>query len=134
MIPYYPTREREARDEKEIPYMTTSIKAAELLDSPKMKELIINLNKTYDYVIIDTPPIGLVTDGVILMQQTDINLYIIRHNFSKSKTLSIINNLYNQEQVKNVHLIINDFKYTESGYGYGYGYGTSDYGYYENED
>ena len=76
--------------------------------------------------------IGLVTDGVILMQQTDINLYIIRHNFSKSKTLSIINNLYNQEQVKNVQLIINDFKYTESGYGYGYGY--SDYGYYENED
>ena len=117
-----------------IPSGPTPPNPAELLDSPKMKELIINLNKTYDYVIIDTPPIGLVTDGVILMQQTDINLYIIRHNFSKSKTLSIINNLYNQEQVKNVHLIINDFKYTESGYGYGYGYGTSDYGYYENED
>jgi capsular exopolysaccharide synthesis family protein len=117
-----------------IPSGPTPPNPAELLDSPKMKELIINLNKTYDYVIIDTPPIGLVTDGVILMQQTDINLYIIRHNFSKSKTLSIINNLYNQEQVKNVQLIINDFKYTESGYGYGYGYGYSDYGYYENED
>jgi len=117
-----------------IPSGPTPPNPAELLDSPKMKKLIIDLNKTYDYVIIDTPPIGLVTDGVILMQQTDINLYIIRHNFSKSKTLSIINNLYNQEQVKNVQLIINDFKYTERGYGYGYGYGASDYGYYENED
>jgi len=101
-----------------------------------MKELIEKLNKTYDYVIIDTPPIGLVTDGVILMQHTDVNLYIIRHNFSKIKTLNIINTLFSQKQVKNVQLIINDFKYTAAGYGYGYGYGygTSGYGYYETED
>ncbi|MDA9612243.1 hypothetical protein N9S08_00310, partial [Flavobacteriales bacterium] len=108
---------------------------AELLDSPKMQELITELNKTYDYVIIDTPPIGLVTDGVILMQQADINLYVVRHAYSKAKSLSIINNLYEQEQIKNVHVIINDFKYSSSGYGYGYGYGygTSGYGYYEEE-
>ena len=108
---------------------------AELLDSPKMKELISELNKTYNYVIIDTPPVGLVTDGVILMQHADVNLYIIRHNYSKTKSLSIINNLFKQEQVKNVHIIINDFKHSSSGYGYGYGYGygTSGYGYYEEE-
>ena len=106
---------------------------AELLDSPKMKELISELNKTYDYVIIDTPPVGLVTDGVILMQHADVNLYVIRHYYSKTKSLSIINNLFNQNQVKNVHIIINDFKHNSSGYGYGYGYeyGTSGYGYYE---
>ena len=107
---------------------------AELLDSKKMKNLIMELNKTYDYVIIDTPPIGLVTDGVILMQHADINLYIVRHNYSKSRALSIINNLFQQKQVKNVHIIINDFKHTSSGYGYGYGYDTSGYGYYENEE
>lgn len=108
---------------------------AELLDSPKMQELITELNKTYDYVIIDTPPIGLVTDGVILMQHADINLYVVRHGYSKAKSLSIINNLYEQEQVKNVNVIINDFKYSSTGYGYGYGYGygTSGYGYYEEE-
>ena len=55
---------------------------AELLDSSKMKDLIKLLNKTYDYVIIDTPPIGLVTDGVILMKNADINLYVVRHNLS----------------------------------------------------
>ena len=109
---------------------------AELLDSPKMKELIKELNKTYDYVIIDTPPIALVTDGVILMQHADINLYVVRHNYSNTKALNIINSLYNQKQVKNVHIIINDFKHSASGYGYGYGYGygTSGYGYYEEEE
>jgi len=109
---------------------------AELLDSPKMQELIKELNKTYDYVIIDSPPIGLVTDGVILMQHADVNLYVVRHGYSKAKMLSIINNLYNQEQVKNVQIIINDFQHTSSGYGYGYGYGyaTNGYGYYEDED
>ena len=109
---------------------------AELLDSSKMKELIQELNKKYDYVIVDTPPIGLVTDGVILMQYSDVNLYLVRHNYSKTKALDIINNLYNQEQVNNVHIIINDFKQSSSGYGYGYGYGygTSGYGYYETDD
>jgi len=108
---------------------------AELLDSKKMKDLIIELNKTYDYVIIDTPPIGLVTDGVILMQHADINLYVVRHNYSKAGALNVINNLYRQKQVENIHIIINDFKHTSSGYGYGYGYGygTSGYGYYEDE-
>ncbi|MEZ7929530.1 MAG: polysaccharide biosynthesis tyrosine autokinase, partial [Flavobacteriales bacterium] len=109
---------------------------AELLDSKKMRDLIMELNKTYDYVIIDTPPIGLVTDGVILMQHADVNLYIVRHNYSKTSALNVINNLYHQKQVENIHIIINDFKHTSSGYGYGYGYGygSSGYGYYENEE
>ena len=92
-----------------LPSGPTPPNPAELLDSSNMKELIEQLNKIYDYVIIDTPPIGLVTDGVILMQHTDVNLYIIRHNFSKIKTLNIINTLYSQKQVKNVQLIIKDF-------------------------
>jgi len=107
---------------------------AELLDSKKMKNLIMELNKTYDYVIIDTPPIGLVTDGVILMQHADVNLYVVRHNYSKAGALNVINNLYRQKQAKNINIIINDFKHTSSGYGYGYGYGSSGYGYYENEE
>ena len=109
---------------------------AELLDSKKMKDLIIELNKTYDYVIIDTPPIGLVTDGVILMQHADVNLYVVRHNYSKAGALNVINNLYRQKQVENIHIIINDFKHTSSGYGYGYGYGygSSGYGYYEDDE
>ncbi len=110
---------------------------AELLDSEKMEELIKKLNKKYDYVIIDTPPIGLVTDGVILMQYSDANLYVVRHDYSKIKSLNVINNLYNQEKIKDIHIIINDYKYKGStygyGYGYGYGYSGSGYGYYEEK-
>ncbi len=107
---------------------------AELLDSEKMKKLISDLHQKYDYVIIDTPPIGLVTDGVILMQNADINLYIIRHDYSTIKSLNIINSLYNDKQVKNVHAVINDFQLSSS-YGdiYGYGYGGYGYGYYEED-
>ena len=79
---------------------------AELLDSQSMQELIKKLNKTYDYIIIDTPPVGLVTDGVILMRYADINLYVVRHNFTKRDMLGSINNLFKQNYIKNLHIII----------------------------
>ena len=83
---------------------------AELLDSTKMQELIKKLNIEYDYVIIDTPPIGLVTDGVILMKNADINLYVVRHNYTKYQALSVVNGLYNNKQVENLQIIINDYQ------------------------
>ena len=118
---------------------------AELLDSQGMQELIIELNKMYDYIIIDTPPVGLVTDGVILMRYADINLYVVRHNYTKRNMLGSVNNLFKQNHIKNLNIIINDFEQTRSlygygydGYGYGYGYGYGSYGeggfgYYEEE-
>ena len=99
---------------------------AELLDSSKMKNLIKELNKKYDYVIIDTPPIGLVTDGVILMKNADINLYVVRHNYTKHQALAVVNSLYDNNQIHNLHFIINDYQNNMGNYGYGYGYG---YGY-----
>ena len=119
---------------------------AELLDSKGMQELIIELNKTYTYIIIDTPPVGLVTDGVILMRYADINLYVVRHNYTKRNMLGSVNNLFKQNHIKNLNIIINDFEQTRSlygygydGYGYGYGYGYGSYGeggfgYYEEEE
>ena len=109
---------------------------SELLDSETMNKIINDLKKKYDYVIFDTPPIGLVTDGVIIMKHTDINLYVVRHAFTKNKSLDTINKIYNRNQVNNIQIIINDFKQKSSsyGYGYGYGYGYEDgYGYYEND-
>jgi len=108
---------------------------AELLDSPKMNELLSILNKKYDYVIIDTPPIGLVTDGVIIMQYADANIYIIRHNYSKIKSLSVVNNIFKNKNISNLNIVINDYTENEGyGYGYGYGYGNDGYGYYEKDD
>jgi len=111
---------------------------AELLDSSKMGELITHLQKEYAYIIIDTPPIGLVTDGVSLMKYADINLYIVRHMYSNKRMLSFVNELFENKRVANLNLIVNDFNQNQSiygygGYGYG-GYGYGGYGYYEQEE
>ena len=105
---------------------------AELLNSEKMKELISELKKTYEFIILDTPPSGLVTDSVITMKLSDINLYMVRHNYTKKDMLNVINNLYDSKQVENINIIINDYIVSSSSYGYGYGYVYgSGYGYYE---
>jgi len=105
---------------------------SELLNSEKMKELITDLKKDFEYIIIDTPPAGLVTDSVITMKFSDINLYVVRHNYTKRSMLNIINNLHETKQVENINIIINDFIVSSSSYGYGYGYGNGNgYGYYE---
>jgi Mrp family chromosome partitioning ATPase len=51
--------------------------------SDGMSELIEELKKTYDYIILDTPPVGLVSDALELAQYSDVTLYIVRQNFSK---------------------------------------------------
>ncbi len=113
---------------------------AELLDNPRMGKLIQQLQKEYTFIIIDTPPIGLVTDGVSLMKYADINLYVVRHMYSKKKMLSVANTLYEANRVSNLNIIINDYEYNRSVYGYGYGYGysygydSSGYGYYEEDE
>ena len=105
---------------------------AELLNGDRMKELIKKLKDQYDYIIIDTPPCGLVTDSVITMKFSDINLYVVRHNYTKKNMLNIINDLFDSKQVNNLNIIINDYLVSSTSYGYGYGYGYGNgYGYYE---
>ena len=105
---------------------------SELLNSERMKKLITDLKKDFEYIIIDTPPAGLVTDSVITMKISDINLYVVRHNYTKRSMLNIINNLHDTKQVENINIIINDYIASSSTYGYGYGYGYGNgYGYYE---
>ena len=105
---------------------------SELLNGERMKALIENLKDQYDYIIIDTPPCGLVTDSVITMKFSDINLYVVRHNYTKKNMLNIINDLFDTKQVNNLNIIINDYMVNSNSYGYGYGYGYGNgYGYYE---
>ena len=89
-----------------------------------------DLQKKYKYIIIDTPPIGLVTDGLILMKHTDVNLYIIRQNYSTKSMLDHVTSLFSQKELKHINLIVNDIDENSVRYGYGYGYG---YGYYDED-
>jgi len=107
---------------------------SELLSLDKMKDFIEELKKTYQHIIIDTPPIGLVTDGLILMKHSDVNIYVVRQNFTTKDMLHNFNETVIKNKVVNMNLIINDISNDKSSYGYGYGYGnTYGYGYYTED-
>jgi capsular exopolysaccharide synthesis family protein len=104
---------------------------AELLLSGRLEALIGELKKTYDVLIIDTAPVGLVSDSVILGKFADATLYIIRHNYTLKKQLQLLNEVFLGNKLPRISLVINDIR-AEWGYGryYGYnGYGYNGYGY-----
>ncbi|HQH18302.1 MAG TPA: polysaccharide biosynthesis tyrosine autokinase [Bacteroidales bacterium] len=111
---------------------------AELLSSEKMKNLLGELRSKYDYIIIDTPPLGIVTDALFLMKYADINIYVTRFNFTSKKVVKEVNDIVKTTGVKNVCFLINDIVYKKAKYGkygkysnkYGYAY-TYHEGYYQ---
>jgi tyrosine-protein kinase Etk/Wzc len=105
---------------------------AELILSKNLKKLITELNESYDYILIDTPPVGLVADAIELIKTVHFPLYVIRHDFSRREFINYPNKLYHDSGVKNLSIILNDVPLKRAGYGrynynYGYGYGE---GYY----
>ena len=109
---------------------------SEMIISEGMKELIEELKKKYDYIILDTPPVGLVSDALELAQYCDVTLYIVRQNFTKKEMITLLNNRVKRGELNNTSIILNGLenkaKYG-TGYGYGYGYGAYANGYYEEE-
>lgn len=107
---------------------------SEMIMSQRMGELIVELKKKYDYIILDTPPVGLVSDALELAQYCDVTLYIVRQNFTKKDMITLLNNRVKRGELNNASIILNGLenkaKYG-TGYGYGYGYGTYANGYYE---
>lgn len=116
---------------------------AELIASDKCAELFEELKKRYDYIIIDTPPLGLVTDAFLLMRHTDVNLFIVRQDVTNKNIFSSVIKDLEDRGIK-VSIIINGIETGKSygygkyrygygytyGYGYAYGYGYGHYGQY----
>lgn len=102
---------------------------AELIISDTMSELIDELKAIYDYIILDTPPVGLVSDALELAQYCDATLYIVRQNVTKKGMLSVVNEKHKRGELHNISIVLNDFQ-NKSKYGYGYNYGYG-YGSYE---
>ena len=114
-----------------IPAGTIPPNPSELIISDRTKELLDKLKKYYDYIIIDTPPVGIVTDARILLSYSDLVLYVLKAGESKFDYLQNINVLYEQEDIQNMAVILNGVDKNEGyGNGYKYGYGGG-YGYYE---
>ncbi len=107
---------------------------AELLAKKETHKLLDELRERYDYIIIDTPPVGIVSDAMMLMNLADINIFILRENYSKKEYMKTINDYYTQGKVKNLCVLLNDAGTNHRyGYGYGYSYGYHGYGYYDEE-
>ncbi len=101
---------------------------SELLSSAKFAALLEQLMPMFDHIIIDTPPVLAVTDGIIISQYTGVNLVIARYAKTQMKELELTVNRFEQVGVKVNGIILNDIQRAAGGYGYGYGYNYS-YGY-----
>jgi capsular exopolysaccharide synthesis family protein len=109
---------------------------SELLLGDSMEELIESLKLKYDYIILDTPPVGLVADALELSKFCDATLYIVRQGFTKKAMLSVVNEKHKRGELKNVSIVFNGFQNkVKYGYGSSYGYGYGGYGefYHDNE-
>ena len=106
---------------------------AELLQSLKMELLLMELKKNYDYVIVDTPPIGIVTDGMNMLRLSDVILYVLRSDFSRKPYVTFPDQLMEEHKIKNLYIVLNSVSQTGNRYGrygkYG-GYGQAGSGYY----
>jgi len=93
----------------------------DLIGLPKMTELIAVLKQTYNTIIIDSPPIGFVSEYIILMRYTNANIYVVRSNYTKRFHFDKINRLYEDKKIRNVSILLNDSKSSANGYNYVYG-------------
>lgn len=103
---------------------------AELLLKDKMSTFLDHLSETFEIVIMDTPPLGLVSETMDLLRFSDVNLYIIRQDYTHKKYLLMINDLYANDQIRNFYAVFNGMRaggdiYDFGGYNYGYGYNYS---------
>jgi len=95
---------------------------SELILSKRLPILFEKLKTMYDYIIIDTAPIGIVTDTKSIMKHTDLNLILIKERFAKKDFISTIEKMIIQYKFQNVGIILNASKEIGGEYGYGYSY------------
>lgn len=103
---------------------------AELLLTESTKELFTHLRAHFDYIVIDAPPVGLVTDAQLLGTFADATLYLVRQGYTFKQQLQISKELFIFHKMPKMNLIVNDVK-AGQGYGYSYSYGYG-YGYNTN--
>jgi capsular exopolysaccharide synthesis family protein len=108
---------------------------AELLVQDRFAEIMAEIKNEYEVVIMDCPPVGLVSETKELFKYSDVNFFIFRQEFSYKSNIQVLNNLIEKGGASKIYAILNDVHIDKGygfGYGYGYGYGhAGGYGYHE---
>ncbi|MCW5897788.1 MAG: polysaccharide biosynthesis tyrosine autokinase [Flavobacteriales bacterium] len=101
---------------------------SELINSERMNTLLEELRLVYDVILIDNPPVGLVTDGIPMIQRADYPIYIFRADYSKKQFVQNVDRLINENNISRLSTVLNGVDIDRNKYGYNYGYGYG-YGY-----
>ncbi len=92
----------------------------ELIGNEMTKELFDDIKKEYDYIVIDTPPLGVLSDAYILMKHSDVNLFVVRENFTKEHILKSVLSEIKDKDFSNVGLVLNASRMEGKKYKYDY--------------
>lgn len=105
----------------------------ELLTNGRYETLIELLKPHYDYIILDTAPLMLVTDTFLFADMADATIYVTRSGYTEKELIAFANKNIDQKKIKNVGFVLNDVAKDYFGYGnkYGYGYGAKEKGFFE---
>jgi capsular exopolysaccharide synthesis family protein len=95
----------------------------ELLARENLHEVIEILKKQYDYVILDTAPVGLVTDTLQIARYASVNCYVCRADYTPKSNIGLLNTLVEEKKLSNCCVILNGVDMSKKKYGYYYGYG-----------
>ncbi len=109
---------------------------SELIISGKLDEVVAELKKEYDLVVLDNPPIGLVSDAMEMLKKADYPIYVFKSEYSRKNFINNLNKLMVENGIKKLSIILNgvDYsnKYYSYGYNYNYSYGNKDGYYYDD--
>ena len=95
----------------------------EIIGSEAMRNILEELKSKYDYIIIDNPPIGMVSDAMLLRQQVSRMLLVVRHNYTTRKMVQHLEEMYQRGELPNAGIVLNGLR-GDSGSYYGYGYNS----------
>jgi len=107
---------------------------SELIGNGKMPILLEELKKAYDIIILDTPPIGMVSETLELFPMADAVFFVVRYYYTLKSGIDHINQLKTNQKLKQAYVIFNAVDEKEMQYNYGYGYGYGYGGYYGEEE
>lgn len=102
-----------------IPCGTIPPNPAELLQMERVDELFAELRQRYDYIIVDTAPIALVSDTYLLDRIADMTLFVCRYKYTPGEMIEYVNEVISQQKMHNVACVLNGVKGLRAGYGYG---------------